>query len=335
MPRANPLLTLAICAAGCGTAPAPAQVAAPAPTPDLLADGDFVIGPAYANAPEVTPRPGVPVGTLTTFAMGSEDSKLYPGLRGPYMRNVTVYVPRQYVPGTEAPFIVAQDGRSWTARLPPILDNLVHDGRLPPMVAIMLDNGGGDGKGSERGLEYDNLTDTYPRFVETEVLPLVESTTGVKLTRDPDGRATLGGSSGGSAAFTMAWYRPDLYHRVVTYSGTYVNQQSPVDPRTPHGAWEYHEHLIPQSEPKPLRVWMEVGENDNGAKSPEASFHNWVLANQRMAQVLAAKRYHYRYEFARAAKHVDKRVVMQTLPAALLWVWQGYRGPAPPAQAAR
>jgi enterochelin esterase-like enzyme len=322
------VLTLALSlAAGCGTPRAPAAGQPTAPAPPLAVppvDGDSVIGPGYANAPELTLRPGTPAGTLTTFAMASEDSKIYPGLRGPYMRNVTVYVPRQYVPGTEAPFIVAQDGRTWTARLQPILDNMIQDGRLPVMVAIMIDNGGGDGKGSERGLEYDTVSDTYARFVETEVLPRVERVAGVKLTHDPDGRATMGGSSGGAAAFTMAWFRPDLYHRVLTYSGTYVNQQSPVDPRSPHGAWEYHEHFIPQTEPKPLRIWMEVGENDNGAKSPEAGLHNWVLANQRMAQVLAAKRYHYRYELARAARHVDRRVVFQTLPSALSWLWQGY-----------
>jgi enterochelin esterase family protein len=321
---------------GCGTAAGPPSSPGLTPAPaaaraasnrgvgDPNADGDFVIGPSYADAPELTPRPGIPTGTVTTFAMGSEDSKIYPGLRGPYMRNVTVYVPRQYVPGTPAPFIVAQDGRGWTARLQPILDNMIHDGRLPVMVAIMIDNGGGDGKGSERGLEYDTVSETYANFVESEVLPRVERVAGVKLTGDPEGRATLGGSSGGAAAFTMAWFRPDLYHRVLTYSGTYVNQQSPVDPKSPHGAWEYHEHLVPESDPKPLRIWMEVGENDNGAKSPEGGFHNWVLANQRMAKVLAAKHYHYRYEYAQAARHVDRRVVLETLPAALLWLWQGY-----------
>jgi enterochelin esterase family protein len=313
---------IASCAAATSGNAAPA-VAASAPGSD--ADGDFIIGPTYANASELTARPGTPAGTLTTFAMGSEDSKIYPGLRGPYMRNVTVYVPRQYVPGTAAPFIVAQDGKGWTSRLQPILDNLIHQGRLPVMVAIMIDNGGGDGKGSERGLEYDTVSETYANFVETEVLPRVEQVARVKLTRDPEGRATMGGSSGGAAAFTMAWFRPDLYHRVLTYSGTYVNQQSPLDPNCPHGAWEYHEHLVPQSEPRPLRIWMEVGENDNGWKSAEAGLHNWVLANQRMAKVLAAKHYHYRYEFAQAARHVDKRVVFQTLPAALLWLWRGYQ----------
>jgi len=314
---------------GCGTSPGPGRGGATAvgPVPGVAGpdgDGDETIGPSYADAPELTARPEAPAGTLTTFTMSSADSKIYPGLRGPYTRNVTVYVPRQYAPGTLAPFIVAQDGKSWTPRLRPILDNMIHDRRLPVMVAIMIDNGGGDGKGSERGLEYDTVSAAYATFVETEVLPRVEAEAHVALTHDPDGRATMGGSSGGAAAFTMAWFRPDLYHRVLTYSGTYVNQQSPVDPAYPHGAWEYHEHLIPQSEPRPLRVWLEVGENDNGFRSPEAGLHNWVLANLAMARVLAARRYHYRFELARAARHVDKRVVFQTLPGALLWLWRGY-----------
>jgi enterochelin esterase family protein len=339
-PSALGAIGLGLLAVACGTSRAPdgqtaAVVATPKnvpaprspPAPPIDAEGDFVIGPVYTNAPETTPSPEAPAGTLTKFVLSSEESKIYPGLRGPYTRNVTVYVPKQYVPGTEAPFIVAQDGKGWTPRLQPILDNLIHQKRLPVMVAIMIDNGGGDGKGSERGLEYDTVSDTYATFVETEVLPRVESEAKVKLTHDPEGRATMGGSSGGAAAFTMAWFRPDLYHRVLTYSGTYVNQQSPVNETTPHGAWEYHEHLIPQSDPKPLRIWLEVGENDNGSKSTEETFHNWVLANQRMAKVLAAKHYHYRYEFAQAARHVDKRVVFQTLPGALLWLWHGYVAP--------
>ena len=134
----------------------------------------------------------------------------------------------------------------------------------------------------------------------------------------------MGGSSGGAAAFTMGWFRPDLYHRILTYSGTYVDQQSPKNPESPHGAWEYHEHLIAKSEVKPLRIWLEVGENDNGSKKDEASLHNWVMANERMAAALKAKGYHYRYEFAAGAGHVDGKVVKQTLPEALLWLWRGY-----------
>ena len=50
-------------------------------------------------------------------------------------------------------------------------------------------------------------------FIEAEVLPKVEKDYGVTLTRDGDGRMTLGGSSGGASAFTMARFHPELYHR--------------------------------------------------------------------------------------------------------------------------
>ncbi|HBI46156.1 MAG TPA: hypothetical protein DDY78_25380 [Planctomycetales bacterium] len=146
----------------------------------------------------------------------------------------------------------------------------------------------------------------------------------VTFTKDPEGRATMGGSSGAAAAFTMAWFRPDLYRRVLSYSGTYVDQQSPMNPQSPHGAWEYHEHLIRMSDAKPLRVWLEVGEKDNGWDKDEQSYHNWVLANDRMAAALKEKKYHYRYVFASGAGHVDGKAVNQTLPEAMLWLWQGY-----------
>ena len=134
----------------------------------------------------------------------------------------------------------------------------------------------------------------------------------------------MGGSSGAACAFTMAWFRPDLYRRVLSYSGTYVDQQSPMNPESPHGAWEYHEHLIPQNDAKQLRVWLQVGDKDNGYQRAEASLHNWVLANQRMAAALKAKGYHYQYVFCEGAGHVDRKAVGQTLPEALLWLWHGY-----------
>ena len=224
------------------------------------ADGDFIIGPNYTNAPELTVREDVPRGTLHVFTMKSEDSKIYPGIAKnqpgtvPYQRLVCVYVPKQYVAGTPAPFIVVQDGMGYTNRLPVILDNMIHERRLPVMIAVMINSGGGDAQGSERGLEYDTVSDKYATFIETEVLPRIAKDYNVTFTRDPDGRATMGCSSGAAAAFTMAWFRPDCYRRVLSYSGTFVNQQSPENPESPHGAWEYHEHLIAKSDRKPLRV---------------------------------------------------------------------------------
>jgi iron(III)-enterobactin esterase len=307
----------------------------PKPTADLAtaaadAEGDFEIGPKYADAPELKPKEGVPRGELKEFTMSSADSKIYPGIaRGkpgvvPYSRKVVVYVPKQYTAGTPLPFIVAQDGGGYVKTLAPALDTLIHEKRVPVMAAVFINSGGGDAQGSQRGLEYDTVSAVYADCVETEVLPRAAKEAGVTFSKDPDARATMGGSSGGAAAFTMAWFRPDLYHRVLTYSGTYVNQQSPRNKETPHGAWEYHENLIPKSEPKPIRIWLEVSENDNGAKRDEASLHNWILANQRMAAALKAKGYHYRYVYAENAGHTDGKVTRQTLPEALVWLWLGY-----------
>ena len=143
----------------------------------------------------------------------------------------------------------------------------------------------------------------------------------VKLTKDPDGRATTGCSSGGAAAMAMAWYHTDLYHRVLSYSGTFVYQQWPYNPETPHGAWEFHETLIPNSPKKPLRIWMHVSDRD--ILITRDNYHDWVLANERMAKALAAKGYPYQFVFAKNAVHCDRGVKAQTLPLALEYVWQG------------
>jgi enterochelin esterase-like enzyme len=156
------------------------------------------------------------------------------------------------------------------------------------------------------------------------VLPKISEEYDIKFTKDPEGRATMGGSSGGAAAFTMAWFHPELYRRVLTYSGTFVDQQYPEDRKNPDGAWEYHKNLIKKSAKKPIRVWLHVSEKDNGWDRDEASLHNWVMANERMAAELKAKGYEYRYVFAKNAGHTDGNVTRQTLPAALEWLWQGY-----------
>jgi enterochelin esterase-like enzyme len=314
--------------------------------PPVDAIGNFIISAAHPPAPDMTAKDGVPKGTIHTFTMSSADSRLYPGVardqgtRGeqdpndparlivstshpaPYTRQVAVYVPSQYVPGTIAPFIVGADGPDpllFTA-----LDNLIAQKRLPAMIAVSIANGSGDAQGSERGLEYDTMSGRYAEFVETEVLPLVEKQYGVKLTRNPDSRATMGCSSGAAAALSMAWYRTDLYHRVLSYSGTFVNQQWPYNPETPGGAWEYHRTLIPSSPAKPIRIWMHVSDRDLLLTQRTDGMHDWVLANENMAKVLAARNYQYQFVFARNAGHCDRAVKTQTLPQALEWVWQGH-----------
>lgn len=315
--------------------------------PPPNADGNFIIGPTHKPDAEMNKQDGVPEGDVHVFSMKSEDSKIYPGIArepntfgtpdpddpaklvvtmshsAPYTRKVAVYVPKQYVPGTEAPFIVGADGPDnvlFTA-----LDNLIAQKRVPAMIAISIANGSGDAQGSQRGLEYDTMSGKYAEFVETEVLPLVEKECNVKLTKDPEGRATMGCSSGAACAFSMAWYRPDLYHRVLSYSGTYVNQQWPHNPETPHGAWGYHESIIANSPVKPIRIWMHVGDRDLfNPNSMRDNMHDWVVANENMAKVLADRGYHYQFVFARNAGHCDRAVKEQTLPEALEYVWQGY-----------
>jgi enterochelin esterase-like enzyme len=316
--------------------------------PPADADGNFVVGPTHTPAPETTVNDGVPQGAVCNLTMSSADSRIYPGIArepgtfgavdpndpaklvvttshpAPYTRRVAVLVPKQYVPGTPAPFIVGADGPD--PLLFTTLDNLIAEKRVPVMVAISIGNGSGDAQGSQRGLEYDTMSGRYAEFVETEVLPLVERQCGVTLTRDPDGRATMGSSSGGSAALSMAWYHPERYHRVLSYSGTFVNQQWPTSADTPHGAWEFHERLIPASPVKPIRIWMEVGDRD--LLNPNVmrdNMHDWVVANENMAKVLAAKGYRYQFVFVRNAGHSDRAAKQQTLPEALEWLWKDYR----------
>jgi iron(III)-enterobactin esterase len=316
--------------------------------PPPFAEGNFIIGPTHPPAPETTAQESVPQGTIITFTMNSADSKVYPGIArdvfgtpdpnnpakldvptshpAPYTRPVTVYVPKQYVPGTAAPFIVGADGgATGDQALFASLNNLIAQKRVPVMIAISIANGSGDAQGSERGLEYDTMSGKYAEFVETEVLPLVEKNANVKLTKDPEGRATMGGSSGGIAALSMAWYRTDLYHRVLAYSITAVNQQWPWNPETPGGAWEYHRSIIPNSPLKPIRIWLEVGDRD--LLNPNVmrdDMHDWVLASENMAKVLAAKGYHYQFIFARNTGHTERPTKLQTLPYALEWLWRGY-----------
>src|SRR3954470_23122357 len=163
--------------------------------PSPKEDGNFIIGPTHNPAPEMAVKEGVPQGQVIEFTMKSEESKMYPGIAREqgtfgtpdpkngakldvttshpqaYTRRVAVYVPKQYVAGTEAPFIVGADGPD--QMLFTALDNLIAQKRLPVMIAISVGNGGGDAQGSQRGLEYDTMSGLYAEFVEKEVLPFV------------------------------------------------------------------------------------------------------------------------------------------------------------------
>ena len=318
-----------------------------AENPGKEGDGDHTIGPDFRVDPDLTDK-GNPKGRNFKFAMRLKDSRIFRGDDSTLdpkksvrkERKIFVYVPAAYKDGTRAPILVTHDGPSRLDLVRKALDNLTISGdpgrRLPAFIVIAVQNGGDDSKGSERGLEYDTLSDRFARFINDEVLPAVLNNAEIKaaypkiaFTDNPWGRATMGCSSGGAAALTMGWFRPDLFRRLITYSGTFVDQQdddAPEEKKYPLGAWDYHSglKLIENSEKKPLRIFTHVSENDNGSKDPEGTYHNWVMANRRTAAALKAKGYHYRYVFSRASRHCDRRVFEQTLADTLVWMWRGY-----------
>ncbi len=318
--------------------------------PGTVGDGDLMISPPYTTQPDLTDK-GNPKGKSFHFTMSSAQSQIFKGddttllaaNQHVFMRGVDVYVPALYQDGTPAPLLVIQDGPGELGLVKNALDNLTISKdptrKLPVFVVVAIANGGGDSKGSERGLEYDTMSDRYARFVQTEVLPAVIADANVEaafphltFTDDPEGKATLGCSSGGAAALTMGWFRPDLFHRVITYSGTFVAQQNDTAPEQamfPDGAWDYHSNLdlIMNNPRKDLRVFLNCNQMDNGATAPASGEHNWVIANQRTAAALKAQDYHYRFVYAMQAGHCDGNVQNETLADTLVWTWRGFPAP--------
>ena len=313
-------------------------------------NGNFVIGPDYKVDPDLTDK-GNPKGRAFQFSMPLADSKIYRGddktldPRKPVRkeRKIFVYVPAAYKDGTKAPIQVIHDGPAQFNLVRNALDNLTiskdHDRKLPAFVVIAVENGGDDSYGSQRGLEYDTMSDRLARFINDEVLPAVLSNPEIRaaypqlaFTDDPWGKGVMGCSSGGAAALTMGWFRPDLFRRLITYSGTFVDQQdddAAEESEYPLGAWEYHsgKKLIESSEKKPLRIFTHVAEHDNRAKDAEETYHNWVMANERTAAALEAKGYDYRYIFSKDSRHCDGRVFQHTLADTLVWMWKDYEAP--------
>jgi enterochelin esterase-like enzyme len=311
-------------------------------------NGTHTIGPEYKIDPDLTDR-GNPKGKFFEFTLRLADSKIFRGDDSTLEpekkavrteRKIFVYVPAAYQDGTKAPILVIHDGPGQINLVRNALDNLTISKdpkrKLPPFVAVAVQNGGNDGKNSERGLEYDTMSDRLARFIHDEVLLAVRNNAEIKaaypkfaLTDNPWGRAVMGCSSGGAAALTMGWFRPDWFRRLIAYSGTFVDQQdddAAEEGKYPLGAWEYHSSmkLIENSERKPLRIFTHVSENDLRPKDPEETHHNWVMAGERTAAALKARGYNHRFVFSLATNHCDRRVFEQTLADTLVWIWRGY-----------
>ena len=312
-------------------------------------DGIVNVGPEYHLDPDLTDK-GNPKGKTFEFSMKLADSKIFDGKdktlepdkkKVNTERKITVYVPAAYKDGTKAPLLIIHDGPGQLKLISNALDNLTFSKdpkrTLPAFVCIAVQNGGNDGKNSERGLEYDTMSDRLARFIHDEVLPAVLNNADIKaayphfaLTENPWGRAVIGCSSGGAAAMSMGWFRPDWFRRIIAYSATVVDQQdddASEEAKYPLGAWEYHSgmKLIENSEVKPLRIFTHVSENDGRANDPEETYHNWVMAGMRTAAALGKKGYHHRFVFSKKSGPCDKRVFELTLADTLVWTWRGWR----------
>lgn len=269
--------------------------------------------PAYPHGPDSERQDGVPRGVVTRHEW---KSTVYAGT----VREYFVYVPAQYDGKTPAAVMVFQDGHAFVKegggyRVPVVFDNLIHAGKMPVTVAIMINPGVfGDtltgeqgwnlpaGMRANRSVEYDTPDGTYASFLEKEILPDVGKR--LRLTDDPEQRAICGDSSGGICAFTAAWERPDLFRKVVSHIGSFTNIR---------GGYHYP-YLIRKTEKKPLRVFLQDGSGDL-----DNAHGNWWLANQQMEAALKFSKWDYKAvwgEGGHNGKHGGS-----IFPETLTWLW--------------
>jgi iron(III)-enterobactin esterase len=295
--------------------------------------GEIDIGPAYTRSPDLTLKAGAASGFSFSFDLGSDKSTIYNGqdFTPPltFSRSIKVWIPSQYVDGTASPFMVSSDG--FFGGLQTVVQNLADDPNpdhhVPPLTIIGITNGPDVHPNSERSLEYDTVSDRYWQFVTKEVLPMALSQTALKtkypnfkFTSDPNGRGGYGCSSGGPAVMGLAWFGD--FNRVFSFSGSYVSIQKTT--AYPMGAWEYASLIAAAPFRPDFRVFLEVGQNDNGSTTPASSDSNWVISNQNIAAALCAKGNAYRFIYAKGAGHCDDNPRNQVTPQGMIWLWRGY-----------
>ena len=266
-------------------------------------------GDDYKLGPDSMAQQGVPRGEITKQRWSS---KVFPGTE----RDYWVYLPKQYEPAKSACVMVFQDGGNYVNtngqfRVPIVFDNLIAKKEMPVTIGIFINPGevpaaeSGQKPRSNRSFEYDSLGDQYARFLLEEILPEVGKQ--YNLTKDPDGHAICGISSGGICAWTVAWERPDEFRKVLSHVGSFTNIR---------GGHNYPA-LIRKTEKKPIRVFLQDGANDLD------NLHgNWPLANQEMAAALKFMGYDYKFEFGTEGHNGKHGGAI--LPESLRWLWRDY-----------
>ena len=240
------------------------------------------------------------------------DSQIYPGTE----REILVYVPQQYKSNKPACLLVCMDGILYDATT--VMDNLIASGEMPVTIGVFVNPGVVYDEDREvvrynRCKEFDSTDDTFARFLEEEVLPRVEGMKTEKgktiaLSEDANDRAITGASSGGIAAFTAAWNRPDLFSRVYTTVGTFVAMR---------GGHEYPA-IVRKTEPKPLRIYMQDGWYD--VWNP--IFGEWFEYNMLMESAFNFAGYEVFHQWNRGNHSIKYGTL--AFPDAMRWLWKGY-----------
>jgi sugar lactone lactonase YvrE/predicted esterase len=273
----------------------------------------------YPLGPDSQPKDGVPKGTVTRLKL--EPGKFYPGTP----HNYATYVPAQYNPAKPAPFMIFLDGSGSlnnSTRVPVVFDNLIASGDLPPLIGIFVDPGvlptvnDTAQNRFERVFEYDSLSDRYSRFLLEELIPEVAKK--YNLSKDPNDHAISGVSTGAVGAFMAAWNRPDQFHRVLSFIGTFVAMK---------GA-DGLPALIRKTEPKPIRIYLQDGKNDHVIPTePYGTFYagSWPINNQVMFEAFQSAGYDAKLVIGEEGHNMKQGAAI--MPEALRWLWRGYPEP--------
>jgi enterochelin esterase family protein len=249
-------------------------------------------------------------------------SKIYPDMKTEYW----VYIPAGYDPQTPAALMVFQDGhyhlerngpaQAPTSGQPPsrlqnVIDNLTYRKKIPVAIYLLIDPGT-IGDRAMRSIEYDTVSDTYPRFLRDEIMPELYAKYNIR--KDAYSRAIAGNSSGGICAFNAAWYHPDQYSRVLARIPSFSAIQWQPGVRDGGNIYPFRVRREPK---RNIRVWMQDGSED--LEQPSGS---WPLQNIQMANSLKLRDYDFHFSFGSGThNHAHNNSEM---PEVLTWLWRDY-----------
>ena len=295
-----------------------------------------------AYGPDSYPQDGVPRGELSEEL--THESATYRGWKVSYW----VYASPGVDPSTPSATMVWQDGhrfleREKRSRIMTVVENLIHQKKLPPMVLVLVAPGPiGDfdnarsyaprAIGHMRSLLYDTFNDDYNKMVVDEIFPKVDKT--YRLRSDGYSRAIGGQSSGGICSLNAAWFRPHAFSRVLSRIGSYASIQwrwgqenafgeyplgpygdrDPSEPLDGGNIWPF---LIRKRDRHNIRIWLEDGSYDL-----ENVHGSWPLQNIQLANSLKMKEYDFFFSFGNA-QH-STRYGDAELPEAMTWLWRDY-----------